>query len=153
MTKRLSAGQSILEVLFATTVVALVLVAVLSTIIASMRNARSSLEQSQATNYANEGLEWFRRQRDEQGWTAFSEAFPGVGSATYCFDTLPSNTAAMGNFSGECDSSPIPETVFIRQVELVRVSAEEVEVTVMIQRPSRAGITESSLTGRFTKWE
>ena len=88
--KKKSAGQSILEVLFATTVVALVLAAILSTIIASLRNARTASEQSQSTSYAQETLEWLRRERDAYGWITFIESTVNVGETqAYCLGTLP----------------------------------------------------------------
>ena len=149
-----SSGQSILEVLFATTVVALVLVAILSTIIASLRNSRTSMEQYQATGYANEVLEWMRHERDSQGWVEFSLHLPSAGSTSYyCFDTLPTSIATIDDYRGECSGTKIPDTAFIRNVVLYRTSAEEVEATVTVSRPSRSGTTEVPLTGRFTQWQ
>lgn len=154
MKRTRSAGQSILEVLFATAVVALVLVAILSTIIASLRNARSSMEQSQTTSYANEVLEWLRRERDQQGWVVFSESGPGVGNTVvYCLDVLPASIQALSSKSGVCGSTTIPDSAFIRQLSLQRLSDEEIEASITVTRPSRAGTTETLLKGRFTKWQ
>ena len=153
--KRFELGQSILEILFATAVVALVLVAILSTIIASVRNSRTSLEQSRATSYANEALEWFRKERDTLGWVAFSSNGPGVGSTqTYCFATYPSGIELINSVVGECEmNQTIPDSVFRREIVLQRLNQDDLVVTVTIYRPSRAGETATVLQGRFSQWQ
>jgi type II secretory pathway pseudopilin PulG len=153
--KHVELGQSILEILFATAVVALVLVAVLSTIIASLRNSRTSLEQTRATNYANEALEWFRKERDTLGWAAFSQPGPGVGATqTYCFATYPSGIELINTVAGVCESTQtIPDSVFRREVLISRLTPDDLTVTVTIFRPSREGETATVLQGRFSQWQ
>ena len=150
-----SEGQSILEVLFATTVVALVLVAVLSTIIASVRNSRTSLEQTRSTNYANEALEWLRKERDSLGWIVFSSYGPGIGSSqTYCFATYPSSATLLSNKAGACEiTETIPNSTFRRELTIDRISNEEMAIIVTIYRPSREGESITTLEGRLSQWQ
>src|SRR5690348_13885888 len=97
-------GQSLIEVMFATAVVALVLIAVLSSIILSLRNARFALEQTKATGYAQATLEWLRQQRDIVGWGVFSTSVINRGSSVkFCLTSLPSDYAAlMALNTGDC---------------------------------------------------
>lgn len=153
--RRSELGQSVLEILFATAVVALVLVAILSTIIASVRNSRTSLEQSRATSYANEVLEWFRKERDTLGWVAFSTSGPSVGGTqTYCFATYPSSMELINTVAGECETTQtIPDSIFRREITLQRLNQDDLVITVTIYRPSRAGETTTVLQGRFSQWQ
>lgn len=129
--------------------------AVLSTIIASVRNSRSSLEQTTATNYANEALEWFRKERDSFGWVVFIASAPGVGSTqTYCFATYPTNVRQIGGKSGECeDDETIPDSPYRREVILERLTQDDLVVTITIYRPSRQGEISTVLQGRFSQWQ
>ncbi|MCD8484270.1 hypothetical protein LRY60_01485 [Candidatus Woesebacteria bacterium] len=68
-------GQSLIEVTFATAVVSLVLVAILSSVIQSVGNSRVAIEQTQATSLAQESMEWIRNQRDVIGWGVFFVCF------------------------------------------------------------------------------
>lgn len=152
--KKQSAGQSILEVLFATTVVALVLAAILSTIIASLRNARTASEQSQSTSYAQETLEWLRRERDAYGWITFSESTVNVGETqAYCLGTLPTTILDISSQQGNCTGQTISDTNYVRELSLYRPTSEEIEATVTVIRPSQAGQTATTLRGWFTQWQ
>ncbi len=150
------AGQSIIEVLFATLVVALVLVAVLSTIITSFRNARISLEQSRSTKYASEVNEWLRRHRDAIGWQEFAEVVGPVGAAgTYCLPIVPNSFDSLAEYATpECDvNQSIEGTDFYRELNLNRISEEEVESVVTVYRPGRAESVPTVITNRFSKWQ
>jgi type II secretory pathway pseudopilin PulG len=147
---RQSSGQSILEVLFATTVVALVLVAVLSTIIASLRNARISMEQAQATSYASEALEWLRHQRDGQGWIPFKEQ---AIADVYCLPSLPADITGLNSAAGACVNNPIPNTSFVRELTIDHLPNDEIQTTVTVTRPSRSGPAVTTLEGRFNQWQ
>lgn len=152
--KRQEPGQSIIEVIFATVVVALVLVAVLSTILASLQNSRMSLEQTRATNYGEEVLEWVRQHRSLEGWSTLASNVPNVNdSADYCLTSLPSDWSDLGSYSGECERTDvILDTPFRRQLTLNRISANEVETNVEITWPGKNGDTATSLKVIFARW-
>jgi type II secretory pathway pseudopilin PulG len=156
MKKQQHKGQSIIEVIFATAVVALVLVAVLSTIIASMRNSRSSLEQSRATKYAQETLEWLRRERDGEGWVVFVSRAPATvgGTRLYCLTSMPTDIINLTTFAGNCTTTDtIANTPFVRVLRMNRISNEEVEAVITVTRPSDSGNVTTTLQGRFTSWQ
>lgn len=149
-------GVSLLEVLFATAAVALVLVAVLSTIISSLQNSRSSLEQTKATQYSTEILEWLRQERDNRGWTVFAESLPSVGDVqTYCIKSLPADMAEFTASAGECESESdrITDTIYTREVLINRSNLSQIDIAVSVSRPSNTGIVTTQTDASLTEWQ
>lgn len=137
------AGQSLIEVAFATAVVSVVLVGLLSSVIQSMSNSRIALEQTRSTQYAQEVIEWLRQRRDVEGWGTFATNFSAVGTdLLYCLPTLPDSTSALvGAGSGMCDENgSIPETEYVRELQVETLSATEMRFTVTVDRPGKGGI-------------
>lgn len=156
--KTLQSGQSLLEVTFATAIVSLVLVAILSTVIQSVQNSRVALEQTQTTQYAQEALEWIRSERDVVGWGVFyssiSERQGGGSFLVYCLTELPSDLVSLFSFGGACEEvDVIGDTAFRREIELAVLSAEEIEVVVEVTRPGRSGDVITRLETRLANWE
>lgn len=154
--QRAQAGQSLIEVTFATAVVAMVLIAVLSSIILSLRNARSALEQTKATEHAQAALEWLRRERDLVGWGVFSSSLSNRGGTlTLCIPSMPADYAAlMAEEAGACaEEQVIPDTPYRREVTLTTLSASQVEVQVSVIRPGLANEATSTLRTILSDWE
>lgn len=149
------AGQSIIEVIFATMVVSLVLVAVLATIIASLRNSRTSLEQTEASQLASQTVEWWRQSRAVQGWATLAALVPNTNDQqVYCFTALPSGWENLSSFSGSCDpADKISDTIYRREVTLVRSAANELEVQVSVAWPGKTGEMTTELETIFGRWD
>jgi Tfp pilus assembly protein PilW len=162
LTKFSQRGQSLIEVTFAAAVVGLVLVAILSLVIASLQQARRSLEQSQATQHGQTALEWIRAQRDQQGWGTFSSGIRAEGGSplVYCWDAIPTSFAAwMSESPGACSSSGttdmIPGTEVRREIEIVWSGnpVTSFTVTAVLERPGQDGVIENRIQTVFTDWE
>ena len=63
-----NSGQSLVEVLLATTMTVLLLGALVIATTRSIRNSRFAQDQTRATHLAQEKVEYLRNMRDEQGW-------------------------------------------------------------------------------------
>ena len=63
-------GQSLYELVFAIGIAAIIITGVLVVSTTSVRNSTYSKNNSQATKYAQEEMEWLRGQRDA-GWDSF----------------------------------------------------------------------------------
>jgi type II secretory pathway pseudopilin PulG len=74
-----SSGQTLIEVLLVTGVMALLLTALVSVMTTSIARNRLSQERSVAVRLAQEGVEWFRGERDRLGWNQFISE---LGSST-----------------------------------------------------------------------
>lgn len=143
-----SRGQTLVEVAFATMVVSMVLVALLSSIIQSMRNSRVALEQTKSNQYAEETLEWLRQQRDAEGWGVFHSSLSTVGSnLLFCLPEMPEDLAALVAIQdGACDDDElITDTIYTREVGIVLESATEIRVTSNVYRPGKSGVISTTL--------
>lgn len=125
MSNRHPAGQSILEVVLAATLIAVGLVAALSLATNSQRTADFSKSNNLATNYNYQVVDWLRETRAREGWSNFAyylDADTGGNTLTYCLNgALPNSSAAFEALSGgsSCNSGgTIPNTLFSRQVSL-----------------------------------
>lgn len=151
-------GQSLIEVTFASAVVALVLVAVLSLVITSLQQARRALEQPKATQHAQAAVEWIRSQRDQAGWGSFYSALAAKGGTqTYCWQELPVDFSTwVAQSDGECDPEDVmPETDIQRTILLNVVAGppQSIEVQVEVARPGQGGEIVNTLQTSFTDWE
>lgn len=70
-----SKGQTLIEALVALGVAGIVISAITIVLNSSLGNAQFSKDQNQATHYAEEGMEYMRKIRN-QDWTNYSETFP-----------------------------------------------------------------------------
>lgn len=151
-----TSGQTLVEVTFATAVVSLVLVALLSSVIQSLRNARQSLEQTKSTQYAQEVLEWLRGTRDREGWGVFYGNLVAVGTdLTYCLPAVASDSADLVLLDlGACaEDEVIPDTIYTRQLRLEILSTSQIKATSQVSRPGRAGTITTTIESLLGDWE
>jgi type II secretory pathway pseudopilin PulG len=137
-------GSSLIEIIVATGVMALVLTSIVAGLTLSLKTNAESEYRSQAVSRAQEAMEIFRRERTLLGWEAFSSSL--VGDTEYCFKELPDPFEAFTG--GACDSS---DTIVISGQEFIR----EAEVNVDVANPSdpqvRVKIIMSWTTNENTK--
>lgn len=156
---RSTEGQSLIEVTFAAAVVGLVLVAILSTVIATIRQARVALEQTHATQYGQAAIELVRSHRDQQGWGAwYSEVVDRGQTQVYCWPSLPESFETwLAQSTGACEPEETipPESDFRREVQFQVGSGptEEVTITVTLSRPGQGGELINTFTTTLTNWE
>lgn len=121
--KRYLGGQSLVELLMALFVVALVVVAVVGVSTASVRNSSFAKNSSEARRYAEEAMEWLRQRRDEKWQTFRAKAGNPNNTKIYCLDVLPVDNTGQWNSNVNQGCDNIPNTNFIRKVELVKGTA------------------------------
>lgn len=124
-------GQSIIEVLIATLIVGTVLTAIASGLTLSLKNTSETKYRELATNLSQEGLEVFRRERNNIGWTGFTEI---LDSNTFCLNSLPTNTTEFQALpAGECSGgTAIAGTTFTRTAYVVVQSQDVIQITVEV---------------------
>jgi type II secretory pathway pseudopilin PulG len=94
-------GSSLVEIVIATGVMALVLTAIVSGLTLSLQTNAESEYRSQAIKRAQEAMEVFRRERTLLGWDLFYSSF--TDEATYCLQTLPEPKSTFTE--GACDAT------------------------------------------------
>jgi len=135
-------GESIIELVGALSVILIVILALISGITAAVNSNNFSRTKSQATNYAQEGMENLRGYRDTD-WTIFLAAADGE------FHGLAGNLP-----SGVCsENSPIISgTNFVRCAKLEKVDDTKVKATIKVTWVDSKGTSKSELVSYFTKW-
>jgi type II secretory pathway pseudopilin PulG len=93
MTRRIqtkkNAGQTIVEIVIAIGVVGLVMTTVVGVVSVSLRNTARAKAKTLATKYTQEGIEYFRAQRNLMGWETFFQTLQQRQGANFCMTTLP----------------------------------------------------------------
>lgn len=136
--RNLQAGQSIIEATVSVGVVALIIVALVSVVTLSIRNAVFSKNKSLATKYVTEGLEAVRsiRERDWQELVAGTHGLKYDISDGWTLD----------------GSSDTPAAGFTRKVEITG-SGDSYQVVVTVSWTYGAKSFSSSSTTNFTLWK
>jgi Tfp pilus assembly protein PilV len=127
---KLSSGQSLIEVLIITVLVASILTAIASVVTKSLQSTAENKRKNAATNLSQEAIEMFRQNRQILGWDSFQTE---LSSGVYCLDTLPTTVQEFGTMtSGECgETDIIPDTEYTREAEIFSSDTEvQIEVTV-----------------------
>ena len=120
------AGQSLIEILLVTVVVATILTAIAASSSMSAKDTAENKRRSMATSLVQESLELFHRERYAIGWESFQAA---LESDVYCLDAIPTDSSSFTSLTtGSCgDEELITGTEFQREVELT-IQADEVKV-------------------------
>lgn len=100
-------ASTLVEVLVAVTVIALVLTAVGAMISMSIKLASSNEQQQLALQKAQEALEFFRKERLINSWYSFSN--PLVDDSTYCLSSMPEEVASISAKLGFCSEQDVLE--------------------------------------------
>lgn len=127
----LQRGSTLVEVLVAVAIIALVITAVSAMMAMSVKLANSNEQQQLALQKAEEALEFFRKERAISSWTAFST--PLTDEATYCMSSLPEAVSSMSASLGACDDSEVLEAArypFKRQATVVFENSDTVSIEV-----------------------
>lgn len=151
-----NSGQSLFEVVIALAVISVVMVGLINVTTISIRNTSFSRNNTLATRYAQEAMEWLRGQRDAS-WNTFV----GFGTtATYCLDTLswgnPNACGATELISGTSFTRSVALTCFRNSgtvaVACNNVAADTLQATVSVVWTDAQGSHTVSTPIQFTNW-
>lgn len=134
-------ASTLVEVLVAITVIALVLTAVGAMISMSVKLADGNEKQQLALQKAQEALEFFRKERAINSWSSFSTTL--TDGAVYCLNSLPSGVADLSTQLGECNETSFLEVAhyqFQRQANISFSGANSltVEIELLWQNGNKA---------------
>lgn len=117
-------GQTVVEVLIATAVVAMVMTAVVAGLSLSVRNSAQSRYRAIASKMAQEGLEAYRLQRDRMGYRSFATGVATSGSGRYCLNNLPTTEEDFSTLTaGACSTGTEVAGTLIKREAVVEVGA------------------------------
>lgn len=145
-------GSSMIEILIATGVVGLVMTAVASGLVLSVKNSSISKYKVLASTRAQEAMEVFRREKVLLGWSQFYDV---MSTATYCLNTLASDSAQFKAMTtGACSAdAKIAGTSFIREGLVNIISADEIRVEIVVNWVDGNVPRSSNLIQEFKRYE
>lgn len=116
-------GSSILEVVVATALISMGIIAALSLTNYSQKQSNYSKYFNEATTYNSQAADWLRSQKSQLGWPIFVNSLDldtATSTLSYCLPSLPSDSAQfIALSSSTCNSTDyIPLTSFRRQIDL-----------------------------------
>ncbi|MDD3679640.1 MAG: hypothetical protein PHX72_02205 [Candidatus Shapirobacteria bacterium] len=137
-------GQSLVEVVVAVSITALIIVALLIGAVIGIRNVQFSRNQSQAMELNREVAEWLRTEK-KIGWSQlFSNGSPSGES--YCFNFLNFNN------QGNCTESELIDEKFVREGVLRQEDEDKLEITVITSWRDPAGQHSETISTYLTKY-
>ncbi len=107
--KKKQLGQTLLEALIALATAVVILSAMAVIVLSSLNNAQFSKNQNQATQYAQQGVE-FLKNLSQSNWTTFAN----YNQTNYC---MPSDNSLPQRVSGSCGPNP-NVGIFLREVTI-----------------------------------
>ena len=125
-------ASTLVEILIAVSVIALVLTSVSAMITMSIRLADSNEQKQLALQKAQEALEFFRRERSINSWHSFSTP---ISDGVYCVSSLPEEIASMSAKLGVCDEENLLEAAkyrFKREAVVQFNSVDNVKIEIEI---------------------
>ncbi len=141
-----TSGQTLLELVLALGVIAVVLTGLVSAVTASLRYSQSSQLRSRGVKYAQEGLELARKLRDSSAWDTF-QAYSGSGTMDWCLSESGVWTASTG------DGCPIVSgSTFWRTVTFTWTDPL-MDVTSAVSWADRAAPSTVSFRTYFSQWK
>lgn len=147
-----NSGQSLLEVVMVAFILVMALVALISLTTVSISRNRLAKERTVATRLAQEGLEWFKYERDRVGFDAVDLALGETGD-TFCLSELPDGGITL--LTTECGGNNFVlvgtnASLFQRRIErLDSALDDEVKIAVVVEYRGKS----VSLEGLVTKWQ
>ncbi len=138
-------GQTLLEIVVAVGVIALVLTALVTAVTASLRFSQAGRYRSQAVKYAQEGIELTRKLRDTQPWTEFA-VYSGAGTADWCLSESGTWTASDGS-----GCAITPTSNFWRTITLT-LNGSVMEVTSTVSWGERTQSSTVTLRTYLSDW-
>ena len=110
-------GTSIIEIIIATALISMAIIAALSLTNHSQKQNTYAKGLAEATGYASQAADWIKTEKDTLGWETINTQAAG----DYCLNTFPADFSALT--SGDCNlASFIGETKFQRKMTLIKSS-------------------------------
>ena len=143
-------GQSLFEVVFALAIAGIILIGIVSLATSAVRNTTFARNQSVATRYVQEGVEWLREQRDTDWGDFLGRA--SAGGRVWCLSSSP-----IGSWPGEGGCGPtIGVTIFTREATLTQYDITEtivgVRADVIVSWQDAQGIHDARTVTNFSAW-
>lgn len=141
---RKKSGQSLVELVVAVSISALIIVALLIGAVVGVRNVQFSRNQSRAMELNREASEWLRTER-RLGWSQLWN-YGSEGGTTYCFSDLNFGLPA------SCSEESKIDEKFIREGVLKQDGTDKLVITITTSWQDPMGEHKETITTYLTKY-
>lgn len=142
-------GQSILEVILALAILAVIITGIVSLTSTSVNTSTYSKNVSQANRYADEAIEYVRKYKEFEGWTDFYTDIT-LNSGKWCMTDL---SLAI---NVECDLANsahfISGTIFQRTLTAISVNSNSIDIDVKVTWTDDKGTHETKSSTTVSNW-
>lgn len=152
-------GQSILEVVIATTLISMGVIAALSLTNQSQKSSNYAKTLDAATAYNNQAADYLRNQKNQLGYATLAEMFTqdsSGGVASYCLDSLPADSATfLALTPGVCgDTDVVLGSAFKRDVavDVTNSSSGIIPITITTSW-SDSSVRSAVLKMELSQWK
>lgn len=144
--KRFTSGQTLLELVLALGVIAVVLTGLVSAVTSSLRYSQSSQLRSRGVKYAQEGLELVRKLRDSNTWSTFQD-YSRSGTKDWCLSESGVWTESDGTGCPIANGSPFWRTVTFTWTDPL------MDITSTVSWADRTPTSTVSFRTYFSQWK
>lgn len=137
-------GQSMLELLIALGIGVLVILALVQSMVLSMKNSEFAKNQNLATRYSQEAIEKIRSERDKLGWNDF---FTNYKDTSQCIGASSWSPKPVGGCSQNTGS------IFIREASFQKINDNQLDITVITSWTDTSGTHKSEQKTYLTRWQ
>lgn len=154
----IKSGQSIIEVVIATSLISIGIIAALSLTNQSQKSSNYAKMLDTANSYNNQLADYFRNQKSLLGWASISEkvAIDAEGGvATYCYSSLIENEDFLTKSAGTCaEDDYLGSTQFIRQIEINAnsINSGTLPITIITSWTDKS-TRSATLNLELTQWK
>ena len=143
-------GSSILEIIIATALISIAIIAALSLMNNSQKQNTYARDLAEATKYATQAAEWLRTERDRIGWGSIVSKVnqdalsTGSTNSVYCLNFLPNIEALdykdftdlIPETCADNDYIPsVPTNVFQRELSINTTNPDKLNITITVSWP------------------
>jgi type II secretory pathway pseudopilin PulG len=146
-------ASTLVEILIAVSIIAVVLTAVSAMIIMSIKLSSSNEQKQLALQKAEEAMEFFRKERAVNSWYSFST--PLVDEERYCISNLPVEVASISAQLGACEEDDVLEAAkyfFKREAAVTFNSANNVTIEVNLSWADNSKAKNVSIKQNFENY-
>ncbi len=146
-------GSTLVEILVAVSIIAIVLTAVSAMMSMSVKLAGSNEKKQLALQKAQEALEFFRKERLINSWHGFST--PLTDGGLYCVSSLPTSVASISAKLGACTNNDLLEAArysFKREALVNFNDADNVNIEIQIRWDDGNKTKDLSLEQNFENY-
>lgn len=150
---KLLKGTSIIEIVIATALISVGIIAALSLVNNSQKQNTYARGLAEASRYASQASDWIRSERTTLGWATLNTINDGV----YCLNNFPVNFLSL--VAGPCDASSfisntIPAGFYQRKITLSKnppVSPTSINIVIEVSWMEKI-LRQATIEMELTQW-